>query len=172
MLTGKQIREARALLGLQRSKFAERAGVPHAMLKLAERDDGECPITVTRANQIRRAILRAGIELYGEGEASGARRCGEAATRTSGLGNTGGRSALVHEHRWEDVMTKLPKSGEDVSWETSQGRTHGTVETVVTSTTKVKGHVAKATKDEPQVLVKSDKSGKEAVHRPEELKKG
>ena len=69
------------------------------------------------------------------------------------------------------MPTKLPKKGDKVSWGTSQGGTHGTVEKVVTSTTKVKGHVAKATKEEPQVLVKSDKSGKEAVHKPEELKK-
>ena len=41
----------------------------------------------------------------------------------------------------------------------------------MTSTTHVKGHTAKATKDEPQVLVKSAKSGKEAVHKSEELKK-
>ncbi len=68
-------------------------------------------------------------------------------------------------------MTKLPKKGDEVTWGTAQGKTHGTVEKVVTSTTKVKGHVAKATKDEPQVLVKSGKSGKKAVHKPEELKK-
>ena len=81
MLTGKQIREARALMGLQRSKFAERAGVPHAMLKIAETTDGECPITILRANQIRRAIVRAGIELYGEGLDSGARRPEETCRR-------------------------------------------------------------------------------------------
>ena len=69
-------------------------------------------------------------------------------------------------------MTKLPKKGDEVKWGTSGGETHGKVERIVTSTTKVKGHVAKATKDEPQVLVKSGKSGKEAVHKPEELKKG
>ena len=69
------------------------------------------------------------------------------------------------------MMAKLPKKGDKVSWGTSQGATHGTVEKVVTSTTKVKSHTAKATKDAPQVLVKSDKSGKEAVHKPEELKK-
>ncbi len=68
-------------------------------------------------------------------------------------------------------MTKLPKTGDKVKWGTSGGETHGTVEKVVTATTRVKGHVAKATKDEPQVLVKSAKSGKEAVHKPEELKK-
>ncbi len=68
-------------------------------------------------------------------------------------------------------MTGLPKKGDKVSWTSLQGETHGTVEKVVTSTTKVKGHTAKATKDDPQVLVKSDKSGKEAVHKPEEVKK-
>ena len=68
-------------------------------------------------------------------------------------------------------MTKLPKKGDAVKWGTAGGETHGTVERIVTSTTRIKGHVAKATKDEPQVLVKSDKSGKEAVHKPEELKK-
>ena len=68
-------------------------------------------------------------------------------------------------------MTKVPRKGKKVSWDTSQGRTEGTVEKVVTSTTKVKGHTAKATKVEPQLVVKSAKSGKQAVHKPEELKK-
>jgi hypothetical protein len=48
-------------------------------------------------------------------------------------------------------------------------KTHGTVEKKVTSTTRVKGHVAKATKDEPQYLVKSAKTGAKAVHKPEGL---
>lgn len=74
MITGKQIREARALMGLQRSKFAEKAGVPHAIVKLAEMTDGECPVTFDRARQIRRAIEAAGIEFYGEGADSGVRR--------------------------------------------------------------------------------------------------
>jgi hypothetical protein len=68
-------------------------------------------------------------------------------------------------------MASIPKKGDKVSWRTAQGETHGTVDKVVTSTTKVKSHIAKATKESPQVLVKSDKSGKEAVHKPEELKK-
>ncbi len=66
----------------------------------------------------------------------------------------------------------MVKPGDKVTWNTPQGETHGTVENKVTTATRVKGHVAKATKQDPQFLVKSDKSGKEAVHRPEELKKG
>ena len=68
-------------------------------------------------------------------------------------------------------MAATPKQGDKVKWGTAQGETKGTVEKTVTSTTKVKGHVAKASKEKPQVLVKSDKSGKKAVHKPEELKK-
>lgn len=68
-------------------------------------------------------------------------------------------------------MAKVPEKGDKVSWDTSQGKTEGTVEKTVTSTTKIKGHTAKATKEEPQVVVKSAKSGKQAVHKPEELKK-
>lgn len=68
-------------------------------------------------------------------------------------------------------MASLPKKGTKVAWDTAQGETEGTVEKTVTKTTKIKGHTAKATKAEPQVLVKSSKSGKTAVHKPEELKK-
>ncbi len=67
-------------------------------------------------------------------------------------------------------MAATPKQGDKVKWTTSQGETHGTVEQIVTSETKVKGHVAKATKEHPQVLVRSDASGKQAVHKPDELK--
>ena len=68
-------------------------------------------------------------------------------------------------------MTKTLKSGDKVEWDTSQGKTHGTVEKKLTSTTHIKGHTAKATKDDPQYLVKSDKSGAKAAHKPDELKK-
>lgn len=69
------------------------------------------------------------------------------------------------------MTTKQFKAGDKVKWSTAQGETHGTVVKKETSTTKVKGHTAKASKDNPQIKVKSDKSGKEAVHKPEQLKK-
>ena len=67
---------------------------------------------------------------------------------------------------------KTFKAGDHVTWDTPQGGTSGKVVKKETGTTKAGGHTAKATKEEPQYRVKSDKSGKEAVHRPEELKKG
>lgn len=68
-------------------------------------------------------------------------------------------------------MAPAMKKGDKVKWTAAQGEIEGTVEKTVTSTTKVKGHTAKATKEKPQILVKSDKSGKQAVHKPDELKK-
>jgi hypothetical protein len=69
-------------------------------------------------------------------------------------------------------MGKDLKAGDKVKWGSSQGEVTGKVVKKVTSSTKVKGHVAKATKDEPQFVVKSDKTGAEAVHKPGGLKKG
>lgn len=71
----------------------------------------------------------------------------------------------------EAMMTKDFKKGDKVGWDSSGGHSEGVVEKKVTSETKIKGHTAKATKEDPQYLVKSDKSGKEAIHKPEELKK-
>lgn len=68
-------------------------------------------------------------------------------------------------------MTKNLKAGDHVKWDTPQGETSGKVVKKETSTTKAGGHTAKATKDDPQYRVKSDKSGKEAVHKPDALKK-
>ncbi len=68
-------------------------------------------------------------------------------------------------------MSKELKKGDKVSWGTAQGRTQGTVEKKVTSETRIKSHVAKASKDDPQYQVRSGKTGAKAVHKPDELKK-
>jgi hypothetical protein len=44
-------------------------------------------------------------------------------------------------------MASIPKNGTKVKWGTAQGETKGTVEKTVTSTKKIKGHTAKATKE-------------------------
>jgi hypothetical protein len=68
-------------------------------------------------------------------------------------------------------MPKAFKAGDKVEWDSSGGHSTGKVVKKETGAAKVKGHTAKATKDEPQYRVKSDKSGKEAIHKPEELKR-
>ena len=69
------------------------------------------------------------------------------------------------------MTEKTFKPGDKVAWNTSQGETHGTVERKVTGTDQVRSHVAKASKEHPEYRVKSDKSGKEAIHKPDALHK-
>ena len=68
-------------------------------------------------------------------------------------------------------MTKTLKPGDKVTWGTSQGETHGVVEKKQTTDTKIKSHPVKASKNDPQYIVKSDKTGAEAAHKPDALHK-
>lgn len=68
-------------------------------------------------------------------------------------------------------MAKELKKGDKVEWDSSGGHSTGEVVEKVTEETQIKGHKVKASKDEPQYEVKSDKSGKNAIHKPEDLKK-
>jgi hypothetical protein len=68
-------------------------------------------------------------------------------------------------------MPRQFKPGDRVQWNTPQGKTTGKVKKKLTSPKKIKSHVAKASKDNPEYLVQSEKSGKEAAHKPGELRK-
>ena len=56
-----------------------------------------------------------------------------------------------------------------MEWKSSQGTIEGTVEKKLTSPTEIKGHGVKASKENSEYLVKSDKTGAEAAHKPESL---
>lgn len=68
-------------------------------------------------------------------------------------------------------MAKELKPGDKVEWKTSQGKTSGKVKKKLTSPTKIKGHEVAASKDNPEYLVETEKSGKEAAHKAAALKK-
>ena len=63
------------------------------------------------------------------------------------------------------------KKGDHVSWSTHGTTTEGTVEKKITDETEAGGRKVKASTDDPQYLVKTDESKKEAVHKPAALKK-
>jgi hypothetical protein len=61
---------------------------------------------------------------------------------------------------------KAPHKGDEVTWQ-SHGRTvHGEVEEKITERTTAAGRTVDASPDEPQYRVRSDKTGREAVHKP------
>ncbi|GBR09064.1 MULTISPECIES: hypervirulence associated TUDOR domain-containing protein [Asaia] len=63
------------------------------------------------------------------------------------------------------------KKGDDVTWKTSNGETEGHVVKTVTKPMKIKKNEIKASKDDPKILVESDKTGAKAAHKPETLHK-
>jgi hypothetical protein len=61
--------------------------------------------------------------------------------------------------------------GDHVSWRSHGQRVHGEVTKKITERTEDSGRTVDADKDNPQYRVRSDKTGKEAVHKPGALKR-
>ncbi len=63
------------------------------------------------------------------------------------------------------------KKGDRVEWDSHGGTAVGTVERKITERTEAGGRTVAASEDEPQYLVRSEKSGGTAVHKPDALRK-
>jgi hypothetical protein len=63
------------------------------------------------------------------------------------------------------------KKGDHVTWNSHGSQAEGKVTKKITEETEAAGRKVKASSDEPQYEVKSDKSGGTAVHKPGALHK-
>ncbi|CAM5610640.1 hypothetical protein STENM36S_06839 [Streptomyces tendae] len=63
------------------------------------------------------------------------------------------------------------RKGDEVTWNSHGSRTEGEVEKKITQRTEAAGRTVDASSDDPQYQVRSDKSGRPAVHKPSALKK-
>jgi hypothetical protein len=63
------------------------------------------------------------------------------------------------------------KKGDRVTWNSHGGTAEGEVVRKITKDTQLAGRQVRASKDDPQYLVRSEKSGGEAVHKPSALTK-
>ena len=68
-------------------------------------------------------------------------------------------------------MSGKIKVGDRVAWTSSGGKSVGKVVKKQTTPTKIKGHKVAASPDNPEYIVKSEKSGARAAHKPGSLKK-
>ena len=67
MLTGEQIRGARAMLRLEQSELAEGAGVPLETIKKMEKTAGPISVLFATLDQVQFALEAAGVEfLHGD----------------------------------------------------------------------------------------------------------
>jgi NAD(P)H-dependent flavin oxidoreductase YrpB (nitropropane dioxygenase family) len=63
------------------------------------------------------------------------------------------------------------KRGDHVEWNSEAGRVRGTIQKKVTSEITFKGYKRHASKEEPQYIIKSDKTDHLAIHKGSALKK-
>lgn len=64
-----------------------------------------------------------------------------------------------------------PRKGDAVLWKSHGTTVVGAVEKKITDDTEAAGLTVRASKEDPQFLVHSDKTGNKAVHRPSALTK-
>ena len=62
------------------------------------------------------------------------------------------------------------KVGDHVEWNSEAGHVRGTIKKKVTSSTKFKTYTVHATQEDPQYLIKSDKTDHMAMHKGAALK--
>jgi hypothetical protein len=68
-------------------------------------------------------------------------------------------------------MTHHFKVGDQVEWNSEAGRVRGTIKKRITSKITFKGYIVHASKEEPQYLIKSDKTDHLAMHKGSALKR-
>jgi hypothetical protein len=69
------------------------------------------------------------------------------------------------------VSEKRFSAGDRVEWSSHGATARGEVEEEITEDTREAGRTVRASDDEPQYRVRSEKSGNRAVHKPESLRK-
>lgn len=67
-------------------------------------------------------------------------------------------------------MSREFKKGDCVTWKSHSGDAEGEVLRKITEDIQLAGRKVRGSKDDPQYLVRSDKSGGDAVHKPSALK--
>lgn len=71
----------------------------------------------------------------------------------------------------EMTPDKKVSKGDKVSWSSHGEDVGGTVEKKITKRTEASGRTVDASSEEPQYEVRSDRSGRTAVHKPSALRK-
>lgn len=83
-----------------------------------------------------------------------------------------GALLTIHSHPLEEIpMKRSFKVGDHVEWNSEAGQVRGTIKQKINSKVKFKGYTVHASKEEPQYLIKSDKTDHLAMHKGSALKK-
>jgi hypothetical protein len=79
--------------------------------------------------------------------------------------------ARIFTFQGEREMAHRFKVGDHVSWNSEAGRVRGRIKKKITSPVRFKNYMVRASEDEPQYLIKSDKTDHLAMHKGTALRK-
>jgi hypothetical protein len=79
--------------------------------------------------------------------------------------------ASTNKSKEEPIMALNFKIGDHVAWNSEAGRVRGTIKKKITSPITFKGYTVRASREQPQYLIKSDKTDHLAMHKGSALKK-
>ncbi|MGA6207455.1 DUF2945 domain-containing protein [Nocardia testacea] len=68
------------------------------------------------------------------------------------------------------MSKKSFRAGDKVEWNSHGSTAEGEVEEVITDDTEAAGRTVRASDEDPQYRVRSEKSGRDAVHKPDALR--
>ncbi|CAK3997606.1 Hypothetical predicted protein [Lecanosticta acicola] len=85
----------------------------------------------------------------------------------SGKSTIGSKHMDAEEPAPRGSKDRLPKKGQEVAWKAMPGYVDGKVEEILTKDKNVDGKSVKASKDDPKIVLTSNKSGKICVHKPD-----
>jgi len=74
-------------------------------------------------------------------------------------------------HNGSSPMSKAFKRDDHVEWNSEAGKVRGVILKKVISTIRFKGYLHHASKEEPQYIIKSDKTDHIAIHKGKALKR-
>lgn len=94
---------------------------------------------------------------------------GTAKSRSNSTTNTASKQDKTNAPGTPGSSSRLPKKGQTAHWKSTPGWIDGTVVEVLKSAKDVDGKHVKASKDDPRIVLKSNKSGKVAVHKVESV---
>ena len=82
-------------------------------------------------------------------------------------GTVGSKHMDASEPAPRGSADRLPKKGQDIVWKALPGYVDGKVQEILTKDKSVDGKSVKASDDDPKIVLKSKKSGKICVHKPD-----
>ncbi|KXT07353.1 hypothetical protein AC578_427 [Pseudocercospora eumusae] len=111
--------------------------------------------------------VKAGQKRKGEQSNGSSKKQKDNSGRGKSNGTVGSKHMDAQEPGKQGSKDRLPKEGQQIHWKAMPGWVDGEVTEILKKDKTVDGKSVKASEDDPKIVLKSNKSGKVCVHKPD-----